>query len=281
MSEESVHSEDLSAEQQAAAGVDENGAAAATDGATSNSEQQHEGEAAEQGEQGGKQGKAANRSARRRRLQEASEAEKAQLREDNRKLTERLDTLESQVDGVINPPAARPTRVDFESEEEYEDAVHDWRNPKKATSEQQSTSSEQPAPAQAASQQPAQQPMSAEVQKVVDGWNDSCDDAADKYDDFNDVVFDNKQLPITNMMRDALYECGQGGEVVYHLGKNPAEATRIAGLNLIGQVSAINELSKKFASSTTGAPEPIDTIKSGSAGSNKKTNPLLDGATFE
>ena len=285
MSNESGQSEDTSTaeQQQAATGIEENGATQADSGATQVGEQTQT-EEAEQGGQGSqKQSKSQNSKQRVRRKLRESEAEKAQLRDDNRKLTERLDTLESQVDGVINPRPARPTRVNFENEEDYEDALHDWRNPKKVTSEQQSTTSDQPAQTQ--TQQPGAQQqqtqVSAEVQKVVDDWHDSCDDAADKYEDFNDVVFDNKQLPITNMMRDALYECGQGGEVVYHLGKNPAEATRIAGLNLIGQVSAINELSKKFASSTTGAPEPIETIKSGDAGSGKTTDPVLEGAKFE
>ena len=282
MRTETGQSEDLNGGAAAAAptdGVDTSGAAAATDGATSGSEQGHEGEG-KQGEHGEKQGKSANRNARRRRLQEASEAEKAQLREDNRKLTERLDTLESQVDGVINPPAERPQRVNFDSEEEYEDKLHEWRNPKPAAAGQPSKSPEQPAPAQAASEEPGQQARSEEVQKVVDDFNDSVDDAADKYEDFDEVT-KSTTAPMTDVMRDSMIESSNGGEVLYHLAKNPAESVRISKLPLAKQVTEIGEINKKFASSTTGAPDPIDTLKEGDVGSHKKTDPLLEGATFE
>ncbi len=283
MSDLNVHSEGTSAEQQAVASAEENGATQTVEGATSDGAAEQTGEADQGGQGNQQQSKQQSSKQRLRRKLRESDAEKAQLAEDNRKLAERLGTLEQQVDGVVNPPATRPNRVDFESEEEYEDAVHDWRNPKQAANEQQSTTSEQPAQTQ--TQQPGAQQqqtqVSAEVKKVVDDWHESCDDAAEKYEDFDEVVFKNNQLPISNIMRDALYECGQGGEVVYHLGKNPAEAERIAKLPLTGQVLAINELSKKFTSTTTNAPEPIDTLKSGDAGNHKTEDPLLAGATFE
>lgn len=279
MNTETVQTEDLNDGAVAPAeGVDTSGAAAAADGATSDGEQQHEGEV-NQGDQEEKQGKSANRNARRRRLQQESEAEKAQLREDNRKLAERLETLESQVDGVINPPAPRPQRVDFDSEEDYEDELHDWRNPKPAASQKPSESLEQPAPM--ASQQPAQQPISAEVKKVVDDFNDSVDAAAEKYEDF-DKVTSETNAPMTDIMRDCMIESSNGGEVLYHLSKNSAEAVRIAGLPIAQQVREISEINKKFAPSTTDAPEPIDTIKTGDAGGgSKRTDPQLAGATFE
>lgn len=238
------------------AGIEENGSTVAADGATSDAGQENE-EETEQGEQGEKQSKSANRNARRRRLQEASETEKAQLREDNRKLVERLDTLESQVDEVRNPPEPRPQRVDFESEEDYEDSLHDWRtNQKPAVAAQQSTESEQSAQTQ--TQETAQKPMTAEAKKVVDNWTDSCDDAADKYDDFDDIT-KNSKSPMTNVMQDSIIESQNGGEVFYHLAKNPAEAARIAGLSLVQQIKEIGELDKKFTSTTTSAPEPIET----------------------
>jgi len=283
MTTETGQSEDAGeAGQPAVASVDEIGATQTDSGATQVGEQGQKGDIEQGGQGEQQQSKSQNSKQRTRRKLRESEAVNAQLREDNRKLNEKFDTLEQKVDGVVNPPAARPTRVNYESEEEYEDALHDWRNPKPAAkTEQQSPTSEQQAPAKAASAQPGQSPVSAEVQKVVDDWNDRCDDAAEKYEDFDDVVFKNNKLNITNVMRDALFECGNGGEAVYHLGKNEAEADRIAGLSYIGQISAINELSKKFSTQTTNAPDPIETIKSGSSGSHKATNPLLEGATFE
>lgn len=257
MNTETGQSEDASTANPAAASVEENGATQTADGATSGGEQGHEGDDNQDG-QGQQQSKSQNSKQRARRKLRESETRNAQLAEDNRKLAERLDTLERNVDGVINPPAERPQRVDYESEEDYEDALHDWRSPAPAASSQ--PTSEQPAQQQAQQPGTQQQPrqVSPEVQKVIDDWQDSCDDASEKYEDFDDVVFKNNELPVTPIMRDALYECGQGGEVVYHLGKNPAEAARIAGLSLSGQVQAINELSKKFTSTTTSAPAPIE-----------------------
>ena len=276
-------SEDASTANQnpAAASVEESGATQIADGATSGGGQGHEGD--DNSGQGNQQSKSQNSKARARRKLREAETRNAQLEEANRKLTERLSTLESKVDGVINPPAPRPDRINFETEEDYEDALIDWKL-NKGTSSQQKPASEEPAQTQTqqpgAQQHQPQQQVSAEVQKVIDDWNDSCDDAAEKYEDFDEVAFGNNH-PVTPIMRDALYECGNGGEAAYYLGKNPDEARRIAGLSLAGQVAAINEISEKFAPKTTNAPDPIDTLKPGDAGRNKSTHPLLEGATFE
>jgi len=276
MSEQAGQSEDTGVtDPNPAASVDENGVTQSADGATSGGEQVQK-EEVDSG-QGTQQSKSQGSKQRLRRKLRESEAEKAQLAEDNRKLHEKVDTLAQKVDGVINPPPPRPSRVNFDSEEDYEDALLDWKIQKPAVSEQQATDSPKTQETPGAS--PPQ--VSEKVREIVDNWNDSCDDAAEKYEDFDEVTFKNTSLPITPMMRDALIESENGGEAIYFLGKNQAEAERIAALPLSGQVMAINELSKKFASTTTNAPDPIQTLEPGDAGSHKTTDPLLVGATFE
>jgi len=273
MSEQTGQSEDTGVtDPNPGASVDENGVTQAADGATSGGEQVQK-EEVDSG-QGTQQSKSQGSKQRLRRKLRESEAEKAQLAEDNRKLHEKVDTLAQKVDGVINPPPPRPSRVNFESEEDYEDALLDWKIQKPAVPEQ---TAKETTPAKTATTPKVDE----NTRQILDNWHDSCDDAAEKYDDFAAVTFENKSLPITAMMSDALIESENGGEAVYFLGKNPAEAERIAALPLTGQVLAINELSKKFASTTTSAPDPIDTLEPGDAGSHKSTDPLLEGATFE
>jgi len=209
--------------------------------------------------QGQPQSKSRNAKQRLRRKLNDSEANNANLAEDNRKLHEKVDALASQVDGVINPPPLRPNRIDYESEEEYEDSLFDWRDKQQGTV--QTGSAPQASAGQAQPQgEPQQYQPTVEAQKVIDNWNDNCDDAAEKYNDFETVVLQNNSLPISAIMRDTMMESDVGAEIAYHLGKNPAEAARIANLSMIAQIQEIGGLASKFTTQTTKAPEPIQTL---------------------
>ncbi len=240
---------------------EENGALNADEAANLNGEQGHEGES---GDQGKPQSKSANRNQRLKRKLNESEAERANLADENRKLNERFTTLESKLDGVINPPMERPSRVNFESEEEYEDQVEKYFSEKRDT-QQPTGATEQPTQNSESQQQPTGQQLSPETRQILDNWDDACDGASEKYEDFDDVVFKNKTLPISLAMRDTVIEMGgnKGTEVLYFLAKNEAEAARISKLSPIQQIVETNKLADKFASSTTNAPAPIDIPKGG------------------
>jgi len=72
-----------------------------------------------------------------------------------------------------------------------------------------------------------------------------------KYADFGAVISD-PNLPVTDSMLSAMLAVDAGHEIAYHLGKNPAEAQRIANLPPTSQAREIGQIAKRLS---TPAPE--------------------------
>ena len=198
-----------------------------------------------------RQSKSQNAKQRLRRKLRESEEEKQRLREE---FNEKISALEQKVDSVINPPAARPERVNFDTEEDYEDALYEWRTPKAATNEMPE---QKPAPTEKKDLLPP------EVRK---NWNKQFDAGVDKYDDFEEKVYSIPNEAMTDTMTFAITESETGGEVAYFLGKNPSEAARISKLSMASQVREIDKLTNKFKKSTSSAPDPIAPTKGNESG---------------
>lgn len=265
MDVETGQSEELNTE--ASGQVDENGELTEEGNANAGTESEHEGE---NGEQGQTQSKSRSAKARLRRKLQESEAEKARTADENRKLAEKLHALEQKVEGVLNPPKPRPSRVDFDTEAEYEDAVWEWRN----QGDLSNSSAETGESGEVERKTTTEQPTYQVADEVVDKWLERCDDAADRYEDFDDVVSGNPELPISIVMRDALMENDNGAEIAYYLGKNAKEAERIYNLSPVSQVRAIDKIAESFKSSKiSNAPDPITPPKGNdnTAGVNPET----------
>ncbi len=91
----------------------------------------------------------------------------------------------------------------------------------------------------------------------------------DAYEDFADLA-GSEGLKITDAMTDAMIESDDGHKVLYHLGQNPEEAERIAGLNPVAQVRELAKLEVSITKPaakkrTTRASEPIKPVKAGGA----------------
>jgi len=89
------------------------------------------------------------------------------------------------------------------------------------------------------------------IAKQYGELNRHLDSTADKYDDFDDVV--RGDVPFTAPMRDAALMLpkkgpGSAGEVLYRLGKNPEELSRIAKLHPLDQASELIALSHALIS---------------------------------
>jgi len=189
--------------------------------------------------------------------------------EENRKLKEKFTALEQKVDGVINPPEPRPNRVDYETEEIYEDELFKWNSSQSVV---QPESVDNPAV--------APQPEGDFVpEKTRENWDDQFDKGLDKYGDFREII-SNPRLRMTDAMSYAVMESESGGEIAYFLGKNPQEADRIAGMTTTAQIREIDKISSKFKKNQTNAPDPITPIGGKGEADSKQVHPLLEGATF-
>jgi hypothetical protein len=101
------------------------------------------------------------------------------------------------------------------------------------------------------------------------------DNGHDKYDDFDEVaestgdLLRSKGLSFSNAMMGALLEAENSHDIVYYLGKNPDEATRIANLTPYAQAKEIGKLEDKLNAvpkkQISKAPEPITPVSTGKA----------------
>jgi hypothetical protein len=117
----------------------------------------------------------------------------------------------------------------------------------------------------------ASQAQEIAARAAQDAWAESTAGFREKAPDF-DAVVHNPSLTVTPVMADAIRESSRGAEIAYYLGKNPAEAARIASLPPVSQATAIARLETRVGSagqaSVSRAPQPVSTLsgRSGSAG---------------
>lgn len=128
----------------------------------------------------------------------------------------------------------------------------------------------------------------AEAKNKADAWQAQVSEAS-KSEEMKDfaTVAQNPDLPVTTTMAQAITSSEIGTKVLYHLGKNPDEAARIAKLSPVAQVRAIGKIEASLEASAAAAaaasesstnktvvskaPAPIRPVGGGSGASS---NPL-------
>ena len=110
---------------------------------------------------------------------------------------------------------------------------------------------------------------------LVEAYHDREEQAREKYDDFEQVVY-NRNLPITDVMAQTIQASEIGPDVAYYLGSNPKEADRIARLSPFLQAKEIGRIEAKLAENppvkrSTSAPPPIKPVTAKSSGA-----PVID-----
>ncbi len=149
---------------------------------------------------------------------------------------------------MTQAPSGPPSRDQFASYEEYLEAKAEYQVRQEVSRHvKQLTQQQQQAQAQ------------AEAQRAQAEFEKRAAKAAEKYDDFQEVVSD-PDLPITPVMADLIRDSELGPEVAYYLGKNPAEAERISRLSEAAQARAIGKLEATLEATKakpSAAPKPI------------------------
>ena len=117
----------------------------------------------------------------------------------------------------------------------------------------------------------AQRDRQKEQAEIVEAYSEREEKARDKYDDFEDVVY-NPKLRITDVMAETIQYSDLGPDLAYWLGSNPKEAERIARLSPILQAREIGKIEVKLSDNppvkkTTSAPTPISPVTARSSGS--------------
>ena len=117
----------------------------------------------------------------------------------------------------------------------------------------------------------AQRDRQKEQAEIVEAYSEREEKARDKYDDFEDVVY-NPKLRITDVMAETIQYSDLGPDLAYLLGSNPKEAERIARLSPILQAREIGKIEVRLSDNppvkkTTSAPTPISPVTARSSGS--------------
>ena len=117
----------------------------------------------------------------------------------------------------------------------------------------------------------AQRDAAKQQAEIMEAYADSEEKVRDKYDDY-DQVARNPNVPITEVMAEAIYASDVGPEVAYYLGTNIKEAARISRLTPFLQAKEIGKIEAKLASDppvkkTSNAPAPISPVTARSTGS--------------
>jgi hypothetical protein len=117
----------------------------------------------------------------------------------------------------------------------------------------------------------AQRDRQKEQAEIVEAYSEREEKARDKYDDFEDVVY-NPKLRITDVMAETIQYSDLGPDLAYWLGSNPKEAERISRLAPILQAREIGKIEVRLADNppvkkSTSAPTPISPVTARSSGS--------------
>jgi len=166
-------------------------------------------------------------------------ARNAALTEGNENLKSRLDKLEEKFNASVKP--ARPQADNFETTEDYEDALIDYRL------EQQKPTS----PAPNKDEERRFSAFMAEAGKTHEGF---------------DNLVATAQFPLTEHSFGELMDMGEdGADLFIHLNEHPAEAMRISQLSPREQTKELDKLSDTMGN-TSRAPEPIKPVTGNDSG---------------
>lgn len=201
----------------------------------------------------------------------ALEARLAQLESAGGKKTEVEAPKKASTDG-------RPDPDKFNTHAEYVEALADWKFEQKR---------------QAHEEESRKKALQTEQQKTLEAHTKRVKSFAEKTEDFQDVLENVDDLPVSQAVQELLISSENGPELMYELAKNRAEFERISSLSPISAARELGRFESKFlskASATgtqetkklTNAPKPIDPVGAkGGSGTKSIYDPNLSQKDYE
>jgi len=200
-------------------------------------------------------------------LQEKLNAEAKKIRErTERKFNRKLEELRQEVNAKTAPKEevkAKPTLDQFDSLEEYTDALTDYKLELKAQKERED------AAANEAKQRQTQ---------LKSTFQERQNEFKSKVADYDEVVAEIAEIKLSSAIIETLAESELGPQLAYHFGKNPEELERINELSPISAAREIGKLEAKLSSTEkppkkqSSAPNPITPVSTRSSDSGLSDN---------
>jgi len=173
------------------------------------------------------------------------------LAKENAELKQRLDALEGKAKPEKKDENPRPARADYQTDQEYEDALLDWGYKTRATKEQREN---------------AERAERERLTEIQNNYRSQVEEFKEEHDDWEEVV--NQDIPMHQAVTLAIVEQENGAEVAYYLGKHPDYARKLAEMSPLSAVMEVGRLSSRLK---TGSPSTSDA----NGGANLKPKPKV------
>lgn len=171
--------------------------------------------------------------ANKRRDAEAKADAKERENEELRERIKRLETTAPQIEATD-----RPKRTAFSSQEDYEDALIDWKAEQKIAQREE---------------QQRQAKMQSKMAEIDSNYEKRIKEAKDKYDDFIDVV-SKASINVPPYAALAIKKNKNGADITYYLSKHQKEAQQIFEMDADDCIAQLLELGKEFNDEPIGEP---------------------------
>lgn len=142
---------------------------------------------------------------------------------------------------------AKPKREEFENADDYIEALTDWKAEQTVTTK--------------LAEREEQTRVAAINKAFEDGWQSKLKVAAGKHADFKEVALNPevvKQIKPNSPVDVAILHRAAGAELLYFLGQNPEELTRINALNPIDAAFELAAIERKISENPTEPPKPAE-----------------------
>ncbi len=145
------------------------------------------------------------------------------VKQENEELRARIKALETTAAPLTT--GAKPDRADFASEDQYTDALVDWKLAKREQDQQEAK-------------------VAVRVQEVDARFSKTLTEAKLKYSDFDDVVKAKGDVRLDNLTVLAIKDSPLGGEITYYLAKHSDELEKLNDMLPNQRVKFIDKLER-------------------------------------
>lgn len=207
------------------------------------------------------------------------EAQERQLGYAQARIEQLEGLLVANRNGGQKPPAAeppampqgRPTQDQFETYEQYIEALTDYKLQAREAQ---------------AREQYAQWQAQEQKRVALEGWHQRVSEYRPAAPDFEEVMHSVDHIPLPAYVQDALVRSDMGPAVAYELAKNPAELMKITRMAPLQAVWALGQVAARIAAPAapptekklipSKAPEPIRPVGQGASGNVSKPLDQMD-----
>jgi hypothetical protein len=168
----------------------------------------------------------------------AAETEAQQAKREAAELRSRLEAMAAQAAPVKEEP--RPDRSKFASDEEYIEAVAEWKADQRLAKREQ---------------EQAEARAAAEREQLVKGWQKAQQRARAEIDDY-DKVIEASDVKLPGHIHQAILESDIGPHLAYYFAKHPDEAARYKAMSATRALRELGRLEDRLAEDTDDMPVP-------------------------